>query len=90
MTFPPVDCDGKPLECGDKIHYVTQDRKLQLVEIVGVFPSNGKWALDCLTPAGLQCRLEGTEHCKKAEFGYPLQFDVGIPAPGVKVDGPRK
>ena len=75
LEFPPKDCDGNALACGDSVHFMlTNDRAKQvltLVQITAIAQENGRWKLDGLTPFGTCVSIEGVEHVRKVQFPVP-------------------
>lgn len=77
IPFPPIDCRGLDVQCGDFVQ-ITVGTKLMTLQVVAVFQRDGKWALTGLTPTGEHATIEGVEHCKVVLMPPGIQFSEGV------------
>jgi len=88
MSFPPVDCDGTPFQCGDSVQIIEVEGekfKLRTMQVIGLEQSGDIWILTGLTPYGTRVTIKGVEHVRKCRFEIP-QLQEGVDATA-KQDG---
>jgi hypothetical protein len=80
LEFPPKDCDGNPLSCGDGVHFVlVGDGKLTLMmgQIVEIAQTDSGWQVTVVNPYGERMNILGTEHLRRIHGPIP-QLQEGV------------